>query len=132
MHRKVGCLREGEGEGGMKSTEKMKNSKPQWSIKLPCLCLIAATMAFTMGLLTAPLLNISAKVISSSDPSRQLIKQLWPDSPTNQVVMEAKTTLQASTSGPISTHTIFSISTLLNSSLLYHQREPIAVFIFVK
>lgn len=106
----------------MKATEKMKNTKPQWSIKLPCLCLIAATMAFTMGLLTAPLLNISAKVISSTDPSRQLIKQLWPDSPANEVVMEAITTLQASISGPISTHKILSIATVLkSSSFLYHQ-----------
>lgn len=106
----------------MKATEKMKNTKPQWSIKLPCLCLIAATLAFTMGLLTAPLLNISAKIYSPTDPSRQLIKQLRPDSPTNEVVMEATTTLQASASGPIYAHKILSISTVLNSSaFLYHQ-----------
>lgn len=68
----------------------MRNSgapKSYWPlVKLPCLCLIAATTAFAMTVLVAPYL--SGKAMSSNDPSRQLIppNQVWMESSHSQVV----------------------------------------------
>jgi hypothetical protein len=54
--------------------------------KLPCLCLIAATMAFAMVVLIAP--YMSGKASSSDDLARQLIppNQVWMESSSSQVV----------------------------------------------
>ncbi|KAG0613202.1 hypothetical protein M758_6G085000 [Ceratodon purpureus] len=68
----------------------MRNSgtpKSFWPlVKLPCLCLIGATLAFAMTMLVAPYL--SGKAMSSNDPSRQLLtpNQMWMESSDSQVV----------------------------------------------
>lgn len=66
----------------------MRNAgaKPTHWVKLPCLCVLAATMAIAMMVLIAPYL--SRKAISSDDPSRQLIspKQVWLESSSSQLV----------------------------------------------
>ncbi|XP_073394696.1 protein YLS7 isoform X1 [Physcomitrium patens] len=60
-----------------------KAGQPSW-VKPPCLCSVAVVMVFTMGMLIAPLMRLSRKVISADDPSTQLVS--WVESSNNQVV----------------------------------------------